>query len=451
MTARSSRVTVETNEMEDTQMRGFSGKGVGIWSKLVVVAAVAVWGLAVDAPVLAQSGSDLHWVGTWATATVARDPQPESDGFGGRPSGPPLNFNDQTLRQIVRTTTGGDRVRVVLSNTFGTAPLSVGGASIARRDSEAAIVASSARDLTFDGQPQIEIPAGAYVLSDPVDLAVSAVSDLAIDLYLPGDTAGGTSPLTMHRVAAQTNYVSEKGNHVGSEHVPVMTTTESWFFLARVEVMAPASVGAVVAFGDSITDGTRSTPDTNNRWPNHLHKRLIEQGIDMGVLNTGIAANRLLGEWRGVNALARFARDVLTQSGVTHVVVLEGINDLRVDPELTAEDLIWGYRQLIARAHARGLRIYGATLLPCEGSGRWTPEVETKRQALNNWIRTSGAYDGVIDFDAAVRDPNAPSKLLPQYDSSDMLHPSDAGYQAMAAVVPLELFTADHEAKVTAR
>ena len=432
-------------------MRYLGRRDIRMWSRLVTVATVAVCGLAADALVVAQTGGDRHWVGTWATATVARDPQPESDGFGGRPTAPPLNFNDQTLRQIVRTTTSGTRVRVAVSNTFGTAPLSIGGTSIARRAGEAAIVASSSRELTFDGRPGIMIRAGAYVLSDPVDFAVSAASDLAIDLYLPDDTAAGTSPLTMHTVAAQTNYVSDRGNYLGAEDLPIMTTTQSWFFLARVEVMAPDSVGAVVAFGDSITDGTRSTPDTNNRWPNHLNKRLMEQGIDMGVLNTGIAANRVLGEWRGVNALARFARDVLTQSGVTHVVVLEGINDLRIDPAVTADDLIWGYRQLIARAHARGLRIYGATLLPCEGSGRWTSDVETKRQALNDWIRTSGAYDGVIDFDAAVRDPSAPSKLLPQYDSGDNLHPSDAGYQAMGEAVPLELFMTGRDANVAAR
>ena len=424
-------------------MRDFGKEGTGVWLKLAVVAATAVWGLVIDVPALAQPSGDLHWVGTWATATVARDPRVETD-FRGRPlSEPPLNFSDQTLRQIVRTTTSGSRVRVAVSNTFGSAPLSVGGASVARRDSEATIVASSTRNLTFGGKPQIVIPAGTYILSDPVDFTVSAASDLAVDLYLPDDTGTGASPLTMHTVGVQTNYVSGKGNHVGSENLPVITTTQSWFFLSRVEVMAPASVGVVVAFGDSITDGTRSTPDTNNRWPNHLSKRLMEQGMSMGVLNTGIAANRVLGEWRGVNALARFARDVLTQSGVTHVVVLEGINDLRRDPAVTAEDLIWGYRQLIARAHARGIRIYGATLLPCEGSGRWTPEVETKRQALNDWIRTSGAYDGVIDFDAAVRDPSAISKMLSQYDSSDHIHPSDAGYKAMADAISLGLFAVD--------
>ena len=386
-------------------------------SRFVTVTVVATYGLSADIALLAQSGGGDHWVGTWATATVARDPNPQADAFGRPLTQPAVNFNDQTLRQIVRTSAGGSRVRVVFSNTFGTAPLAVGGATIARRDREAGIVAGSTRTLTFDGRPAISIPAGAFVLSDPADLTVSAVSDLAVDLYLPGDTASGTSPLTMHRVGLQTNYVSPTGNHVGAEDLPVMTTTQSWFFLARVEVMAPDSVGAVVTFGDSITDGTRSTPDTNNRWPNHLTKRLREQGIEMGMLNTGIAANRVLGEWRGVNALARFARDGLTQSGVTHVVVLEGINDLRVDPEVTADDLIWGYRQLIARAHARGLRIYGGTLLPNEGENRWTLEVEAKRQAVNDWIRTGGAYDGVIDFDAAVRDPNAPTKLLPLYDS----------------------------------
>jgi lysophospholipase L1-like esterase len=414
--------------------------GIRSWSKLLMLATVAIYALSADVTVLAQSDNGGHWVGTWATATVEREPQPTDDGFGRAVTEPALNFNGQTLRQIVRTSTGGSRVRVTVSNTFGTTPLSIGGASIAQRDKDATIVVGSALALTFDGEPDITIPAGAYVLSDPADLAVSAVSDLAIDLYLPGDTAAGTSPLTMHTVAAQTNYVSTSGNHVGVADLPVMTTTLSWFFLARVEVMAPRSVGAVVAFGDSITDGTRSTPDTNNRWPNHLTKRFMENGIEMGVLNTGIAANRVLGEWRGVNALARFDRDVLTQSAVTDVVVMEGINDLRVDPSVTAGDMIWGYRQLIARAHARGLRIYGATLLPCEDSGRWTPEVESKRQEINDWIRTSDAYDGVIDFDAAVRDPDTPSKLLPEYDSSDHLHPSDAGYEAMAAAVPLEFF-----------
>lgn len=417
--------------------------GVPTFLRLTLVAAVTICGLSVDRGLFAQTGRGDHWVGTWATATVARAPQPENNGSGGAAARQStLNFKNQTLRQIVRTTTGGSRARVVLSNTFGTSPLSIGGATIAYRETEAAIVMSSARALTFNGHSRTTIPAGALVFSDPVDLVIPAASDLAIDLYLPDDTASGTSPLTMHTVGLQTSFVSPVGNHVGIKNLPVMTTTQSWFFLASVEVIAPELVGVVVALGDSITDGTRSTPDTNNRWPDRLAKRLMDQGLRMGVLNTGIAANRILGEWRGVNALGRFGRDVLTQSGATHVVVLEGINDLRRDPSVTADDLIGGYRQLIARAHARGFLIFGATLLPSEGNNRWTPELEVKRQAINQWIRASGEFDGTIDFDAVVRDPGEPSKLLPHYDSGDHIHPSDAGYQAMGDSVDLDLFTA---------
>jgi lysophospholipase L1-like esterase len=351
-----------------------------------------------------------------------------------------LNFNNQTLRQIVRTSIGGDRVRVVLTNTFGTAPLAIGAARISLRDKEAAIVPKSDRVLTFGGTATVSIPAGAAMVSDPVSLAVPPLSDLAVDIYLPGDTASGTSPLTMHNVAVQTNYVSPTGNHAGAADMPVMTTTQNWFFLGSVEVTAPAQTGAVVTFGDSITDGTRSTPNTNNRWPNHLAKRLQAQNIQLGVLNAGIAANRVLSEGTGVNALARFERDALAHPGVTHVVVLEGINDIRNSPTTTAADLIVGYRQLIERARTRGLRVYGATLLPCEGANGCTPEGEVKRKAVNEWIRTSNAYDAVIDFDAVTRDPNSPTKLLPLYDSGDHLHPSDAGYQAMGNAVNLELF-----------
>jgi len=428
---------------EDSHMLRIGPSGVRTFFRLTFVAAVATFGLflSVDRVLLAQDGNGEQWVGTWATATVARAPQPESADLGSAAARQPtLNFKNQTLRQIVRTTVGGTQVRVVLSNTFGTTPLAVGGAMIARRETEAVIVMSSARTLTFNGHRQINIPAGAVMLSDPVELVIPTTSDLVIDLYLPDDTGSGTSSLTMHTVGLQTSFVSVSGNHVGVETLPVMNTMQSWFFLASVEVMTQESDGVVVTFGDSITDGTRSTPDSNNRWPDRLAKRLIDHGINMSVLNTGIAANRILGEWRGVNALARFDRDVLTQSGVTHVVVLEGINDLRIDPSVTADDLIGGYRQLIARAHARGLQILGATLLPSEGNNRWTPELEMKRQAINQWIRDSGEFDGTIDFDAVVRDPNEPSKLLPEYDSGDHIHPSDTGYRAMGEMVNLELF-----------
>ena len=234
-----------------------------------------------------------------------------------------------------------------------------------------------------------------------------------------------------------------------------MGTTRSWFLLSRVDVVAPDSTGAVVAFGDSITDGAQSTPDTNNRWPDHLARRLQAQGIKMGVLNAGIGGNRVLSEaavppgidtravGAGINALARFERHVLSQAGVTHVIVLEGINDIgnaRQNPTPTAEDLIAGHKQLIAQAHARGIRIYGATLTPFWGAAYYTEVGEAKRQAVNEWIRTGNAYDGVIDFDKATRDPNNPKKLLEQYDSCDYLHPSDAGYKAMGDAIDLSLF-----------
>jgi lysophospholipase L1-like esterase len=333
----------------------------------------------------------------------------------------------------------------VLSNAFGTAPLPVGAARVALRDKGPAIVPGSDRALAFSGAPAATIPPGAVVVSDPVSLTVPAFADLAVDIYLPGDTSAGTSPVTMHTAALQTSYVSSTGNHAGAAELPVAATTASWFFLARVEVVAPQAEGVVVTFGDSITDGTASTVDTNNRWPNHLAKRLADQNIRMGVLNLGIAGNRVLSDGAGVNALARFDRDVLAQPGVTHLIVLEGINDLgmaREGPRPGVAQLIAGHRQIIARARARGLKVFGATLLPCEGvpfPGYWSPEGEATRQALNEWIRTSKEYDGVIDFDAVTRDPAAPTKILPKYDSGDHLHPGDAGYQAMADAVNLEL------------
>jgi lysophospholipase L1-like esterase len=444
---------------------------------LAVGASGIAWAMAVEPRVLAQTGGGEHWVGTWATAVVARPQglQPPPAGFGPPPQpapagqaaapqsatpnappsaaappaggrgrgGPAINFNNQTLRQIVHTSLGGQRVRVVLSNAFGTAPLAVGSAQIALRDKESAIVQGSNRVLTFGGSPETTIAAGAVALSDPVSLTVPALSDLALDLYLPGDTASSTSPLTMHTGAQQTNYVSSDGNHAGETQLAVATTTASWFFLSRIEVMAPEQIGAVVAFGDSITDGTRSTPDANNRWPDSLARRLAAQNVKLAVLNEGIAGNRVLADGAGVSALARFDRDALVQTGVTHVIVLESINDIgigRSNASPTVEELIAGQRQLIERAHARGLKIFGGTLLPFEGAAYFTTEGEAKRQAFNQWIRAGNAYDGVVDFDAAVRDPASPTKLVPQYNSGDNLHLNDAGYQVMANAVDLALF-----------
>ncbi len=399
---------------------------------LIVVAAMAlaVAGLAADPAALANS--DQHWVGSWSTAMHAPDV-----GFGITNPG----FDNQTLRQIVHTSVGGDQVRVKLS-TFGANALVVGAAHIALRDAGAAIVPGSDRTLTFSGHPSITIPASGAVLSDPVDLHVPDLGDLAVSIFLPESTG----PATWHFAALQTSYVSPEGDFTASTTMPVASTTQAWFWLQAVEVVASKQTGAIVAFGDSITDGTASTPDTNNRWPNFLARRLIAQpgNHKMGVLDEGIAGNRILHDIIGANALARFDRDVLVQTGVTHVIVLEGINDIGFAAlgfeGATADQIIAGHRQLIERAHARGLTIYGATLTPFAGSGYYTAEGEAKRGAVNAWIRTSGAYDGVIDFDAVTRDPNHPLSFLPLYDSGDHLHPNDTGYEAMGNAIDLKLF-----------
>jgi lysophospholipase L1-like esterase len=259
----------------------------------------------------------------------------------------------------------------------------------------------------------------------------------------------------MHVGALQTSYISETGNHTGKATMPQAGTTQSWFLLSRVDVMAPDAAGAIVAFGDSITDGSRSTPDTNNRWPDHLARRLQSEGIRMGVLNAGIGGNRVVGEAQmppgadvravgaGINALARFEHHVLSLPGATHVIVLEGINDIgqaRSNAAPSAADLIAAHQQMIARAHARGLNIFGATLTPFKGANYWTPEGEAKRQALNAWMRTEKAYDGVFDFDAAVRDPADPAKTRAEYDPGDHLHLNAAGYEAVANTIDLKLF-----------
>ena len=398
--------------------------------------------------VFAQNGAQ-HWVTTWATALVARPSQPPqvapAPGPGGQaaPAQPPPRFTNQTLRQIVHISIGGQRVRVVLSNTFGTAPLQIGAARVGLRQQESALVPGSAQPLTFSGRSSISIPAGAVMYSDPVSLTVPPLSDLAIDLFLPDDTGATPSPLTSHNGAFQTNYISATGDHAGAAEFPVMSMTTSWFFVARVEVMAPAQVGAVAAIGDSITDGSRSTPDTNNRWPDHLARALNQKGRAMGVLNLGIQGNRVLSDGNGQSAMARFDRDILAAPGVTHVIFMEGINDL--GRAVSADDVIAGHKQIIERAHARGLTIIGATITPIEDTtfaGYYTPSNEAARQAVNQWIRTSKAYDGVIDFDALLRDANRPTKLQLPLASSDFIHPNDMGYRAMGNAVNLDLFKA---------
>jgi len=385
----------------------------------------------------ARDWRTISWTGTWGAA----------------PAGPPLPastqvFTDQTLRLVVHTSIGGSRVRIRISNELGTTPLRIGAAHVGARAGEASVAAGSDRMLTFSGNAGVVIPPGAPVLSDPVDLNVAALSDLAVSLFLPG----AVSATTLHGTASQTNYVSLPGDFTGAATLPVERTILSWPFLTEVDVEGPGP--AIVTLGDSITDGTRSTPDTNNRWPDWLARRLqttrdpADLNTRLGVVNRGISGNRLLGNppegsLAGRSIQERFDRDVLATAGVRYMTLMIGINDIGnsspANP-VTAGDLIAAYRQVIERAHATGIAVYGATLTPFQGAAYYSPEKELVRLAVNSWIRASDSFDAVIDFDRAVRDPAAPARILAAYDSGDHLHPNDLGYQAMGNAVPLELF-----------
>ena len=386
-----------------------------------------------------------HWVGTWGTSPAPRLAS-AAQMYASR-----LLFEDQTLREIVHTSIGGDTVRVHLSNAYGASMVEIGAVHIAVRAKDSGIVPGSDRMLTFGGRKTVALSTNAPALSDPVKLDVPAGGDLAISLYLPKAAEGAG----IHYAAQQTSYVG-KGDLTAAESIANPEKLTSWVFLMGVDVLAPESASAVVAFGDSITDGARSTLDANLRWPDVLAERLrAKGGRPVGVLNEGIGGNRVLRDPAenvrfGVNALARFDRDVLSQPGVKYVIVLEGINDLghagtsAPAAELpSAEELIAGLTQLIERAHERGLKIYGATLTPFAGTafpGYYSVEKDAIRKKVNEWIRTSKAYDGVIDFDKAVRDPEHPDAILPAYNGGDQLHPGDAGYKAMGAAIDLSLF-----------
>jgi lysophospholipase L1-like esterase len=363
-----------------------------------------------------------------------------------------LLFDNQTLREIVHTSIGSDTVRVRLSNAYGKRAVEIGAAHIALRAKGAEIVAGSDRPLTFSGRTALSIPPNAVVLSDPVKLDVPAAGDLAVSIFLPKPTTGAS----IHYGAQQTSYIG-RGDLTGAASFSEAETITSWVFLTGVDVLAPESASTAVAFGDSITDGARSTIDANSRWPDFLARRLLARrgGKEVAVLDAGIGGNRILhdasGNVRfGVSALARFDRDVLVQPGVKYVIVLEGINDLGhsgtsapLSETVSAEDIIAGLKQMIERAHEKGLKIFGATLTPFEGTvfpGYFTPEKEVKRKAVNEWIRTGRAFDGVIDFDRAVRDPDHPDRMLPAYDGGDHLHPGDTGYKAMGEAIDLSLF-----------
>jgi len=377
------------------------------------------------------AASPQHWVGTWATAVV---PQPNKNG---------LFAQQTTLSETVHVSLGGSSLRVVLTNEFGTTPLLVSGAEIATTGTNAAEA-----HLTFAGQTSVTIPAGAVILSDAVPFKLAALSDLTIKLLLP---AQDVATLSLHNDAQTTNYLAD-GDQLSTSPLTAPRPYTHWLFLKSVDVEASEGAAAIVAFGDSITDGARSTGGANARWPDGLARRLqaAKSTGNLGVLNLGIGGNRILhdGPNGGPSALSRFDRDVIAQTGVRYVVLLEGINDIghmHSDPgpeDVTTQQIIAGMEQLILRAHSHGIKIIGATLTPDENAhyGR-AADREAMREALNDFIRNSGKFDGVVDFEKATRDPDHATFFLPAYDSGDHLHPGDAGYKAMADSINLALFT----------
>ena len=416
-----------------------------------------------------------HWVGTWAAApfaanngrpatvtlvpvatpsapataapaqTVAPASAPTPAPAPTRPPAFVYGVADTTVREIVHVSLGGTQVRVIFTNEFGTEPLAIGAAHVAVSQGGSSINLVSAAGLTFGGRASVVIPPGALVVSDPAAVKLPAAADLAISFFLPEQTI---THLSQHGSADQTSYTAP-GNVVGAKTLDSPTEIRSWPFVKGVDVKASASSGAVVAFGDSITDGAFAAINANARWPDELARRLLadRKTADIGVLNEGIGGNRILHDTTGPSALARFDRDVIAQSGVKYLIILEAINDIghAFDPRrpydvVSADDLIAGYMQMAERAHNHGIKVYIATLTPYVGAGYQSPAGEQVRQTLNQWIRTTSQIDGFIDFDKATQDPANPAVYLPAYDHGDHLHPSDPGYKAMGDAIDLKLF-----------
>lgn len=424
---------------------------IGIGSKPVIIAALYAVTV-VGAQSRDTNGRDEHWVASWTTAQQAA--AVSFEGRSGRPpqsgrrAGPevsnlPASFADQTVRMIVRLSLGGSRLRVELSNMMGAQPLEIGAAHIALHKNDGEIVEGTDRVLTFSGSSSFTIPPGVLAVSDPVDLDLAPLSDLAVSLYLPHDTG----PPTNHNVGLHTAYIS-KGEVTGAQSMPEPATMFAYAWLASIEVAAPADAFTIVTLGDSITDGFATTRDTDRAWPTLLAKRLNANKATrhVAVVNQGISGNQVLRDGAGVSALARLDRDVLSLPGVKWVVLLEGINDINIRGRadgpnaLTTDELIWGYRQIIARCHEQGIKVMGATIMPEEGVPTASERGEGIRQRVNDWIRAKGNFDAVVDFDAVVRDPERPIRLKPGFDPGDHIHPNDTGNQAMADVFDLGLF-----------
>jgi len=418
-------------------------------------AAAALAGL-VSAPAASAAadgaghGAASKWVSTWAASAMAATPASLAL-FPGDVSS--AGFTDQTVRNVLWTSVGGRAARVRLSNAFGTQAITFDHVEIGVSAGGASIAAGTNHLVTFGGSKSVTIAPGAEVVSDAVWMPVPAETDLAVSLF----TQAATGPATYHADAQQINYISTPGDYAASQSGAAFTTTsQSWYFVEDVDVFAaPQTRSTIVAFGDSITDGFASTVNANARWPNDLARRILAgpTGQVHPVVDEGISGNRILNDSAcfGVNAQARFTRDVAARAGARYVVLLEGINDIGFsqlpnsgcsapNTDVSAAQIIAGYTHIIAAAHAAGLKIIGGTLTPFQGAFYYSAAGEAKREAVNQWIRTSGAFDGLIDFDAAIRDPANPLQMLAAYDSGDHLHPNDAGYQAMAAAVNLALF-----------
>jgi lysophospholipase L1-like esterase len=403
----------------------------------------------VPQPAAAQRNA---WIATWAASPQPSAPDPQE---------PLLNIEDQTVRERVRVSIGGAQICLRLSNEYGSAPLLIGSATVAVPNDSTSIRPGTIQAVTFGGRNSVTIPLGAPVLSDPVAFPVASGAEISISLYFPKRVPAPT----LHALALKRAVVSQPGDHTRAEKLEAGAVSESLILLSAVLVPAQPSQRLVVAFGDSVTDGDRSAIDADRNWPSDLVRRLgkTPEYSNVAVVNAGIAGNRLLSDCFlasvgcfGVSALARFDRDALAVPGVTHIVLLEGINDIGfpgaklggsylADPEnfRAPEDLMDAYRQLISRAHAHGVKLIGGTIGPFEGvtlPGYYSESKEAARQTVNKWIRTSGSFDGVIDFDAVLRDPDHPSRLLPRFASKDHLHPNDDGYQAMADAIDLALF-----------
>jgi lysophospholipase L1-like esterase len=393
---------------------------------LLMLAAILVGQTAV-----AQVPAGQRWLTTWGAAMQ-------------QPAANAAAHSDQTLRMLVRVSVGGQRARVQLSNTFGTTPLVLGPVHLALHGQGSAIVPGSDRTLLFSGKPTVRIAPGALVVSDPVNLDIPALGDLAISVYAPA----GTGPASRQSTALRTTYIAS-GDMTAAAELPGATTAQAWLWISGVEVLAPANSGAIVVLGASSTAGTTSTPNTNRSWPSVLAERLQSNQAtkNLSVINMGIAGNRVLGDTpaSGVGALSRFDRDVLGHSGVQWLMMFEGTNDvgaLARDPQsMTPDDLINAYKQLIERAHAHGIKVIGCTLNPFQGMAYYTEQSEAARLAVNKWIMTSGAFDAAVDFDAVTRDPANPRQLNPPFNNGDHLHPNDAGYKAMAEMIDLGMFT----------